>query len=356
MSLLQFEDDLKCPICLELMVVPVTAGCGHSFCRSCVTRSVSSIRINASKCPVCRKTFSASILTTSENKTCASIITRVRAAIDKRDTDVLIAKADAGDSLSQFTLGEHHDTGARGLEINKRKAFDYFLLAAEQGHAMAQSNVGFMLYRGEVVPKDNTSALKWCLASSEQNCRIATNNLGIIYLKGTDDEPSNPLKAMKHFQSAGLAVSHAHIGVMYMRGDLGYADHIAAAAHCDYALSKNPDCPLALLTYGRLHARGWPGSLKDPMTAFSYVSRAAESFNYIPSFQILGEYHERGIGTDVNVEEAIKWYTKGADVGDGYAAQRLSVLVPDKKDHWVARAKVLGVEVGKRKREEEECG
>lgn len=353
MSLLEFEDELKCPICLELMVVPVTAGCGHSFCRSCVNRSVSSIRTNASKCPVCRKTFNASILTTSENKTCAAIITRVRAAIDKRDTDALIAKAVAGDSVAQFTIGECYDNGTRGLEMNKRKAFDYFLSAAEQGHAMAQSNVGFMYYRGEVVPKDNKSALKWCLASSEQNCRIATNNLGIIYLKGTDDDPPNPTKAMQQFQSAGLAVSHAHIGVMYMRGDLGYADHVAAAAHCDYSLSKNPDCPLALLTYGRLHARGWPGSLKDPLTAFSYVSRAAEQFNFVPSFQILAEYHERGTGTDVNMVEAIKWYTKGAEAGDGYAALRLSVLVPDKKDHWVARAKELGVESsGKRKREE----
>ena len=353
MSLIQFEDELKCPICLDLMDVPVTAGCGHSFCRACVTKSVSSIRTNASKCPVCRKAFSTSILTVSENKTCAAIIARVRTAIDKRDTDALVAKADEGDCEAQFTIGELHDNGTRGVLLDRQKAFHYFLLAAQQGHAMAQSNVGFMYYRGEIVPKDMSSALKWCLAAAEQKCRIAVNNLGIIYLKGTDDEPTNPMKAMKQFQSAGLAVSHAHIAVMYMRGDLGYTDLIAAASHCNYALAKNTECPLALLTFGRLNARGWPGALKDTNTAFALVSRAAD-MNYAPSFQIIAEYHEKGIGTDVNIDEAIKWYARGAEVGDGYAAFRLSVLVPDKKDHWIARAKELGIsDSGKRKREEE---
>lgn len=352
MSVIEFEDELKCPICLELMTVPVTAGCGHSFCRVCVTRSVSSLRTNASKCPVCRKTFSSSILSVAENKTCAAIIARVRTVIDKRDMDALVAKADGGECEAQFDVGEHCSNGTRGIPLDKRKAFDYFLLAAHQGHALAQSTVGFMYYQGEVVPKDVASALKWCTASADQKCRTAISNLGIIYLKGTADEPANPTMAMKQFQSAGLAVSHAHIAVIYMHGDLGYADHIAAAAHCDYALAKNPDCPLALLTYGRLHARGWPGRRPDFDTAFTFVSRAAK-FNHTPSFQIMGEYYEKGIGTDLNIDDAIKWYARGADAGDGYAALRLSVLVPDKKDHWVERAKVLGVvESGKRKRDE----
>ena len=352
MSIIEFEDELKCPICLDLMNVPVTAGCGHTFCRICVTRSVSSTRTNASKCPVCRKTFSSSIFTVSENKTCAAIIARVRATIDKRDTEALVVRADGGDREAQFDVGEHCNNGTRGIPIDKRKAFDYFLLAAHQGHALAQSTVGFMYYQGEVVPKDIASALKWCTASADQKCRTAISNLGIIYLRGTTDEPANPTRAMKQFQSAGLAVSHAHIAVIYMHGELGYADHTAAAAHCDYALAKNPDCPLALLTYGRLHARGWPGTLKDFDTAFTFVSRAAK-FDFTPSFQIMGEYYERGIGTDINMDEAIKWYAKGADGGDGYAALRLSVLVLDRKDYWVARAKELGVESGKRKREEE---
>ena len=39
-------DDLKCPICLELVYEPVLTSCGHLFCQRCVRRQT--------KCPVCQ--------------------------------------------------------------------------------------------------------------------------------------------------------------------------------------------------------------------------------------------------------------------------------------------------------------
>lgn len=49
-SLDKFEDQLCCMICKELLNVPETTPCGHTFCNLCIRRHIS----GESKCPVCR--------------------------------------------------------------------------------------------------------------------------------------------------------------------------------------------------------------------------------------------------------------------------------------------------------------
>lgn len=41
---------LECPLCLEIFLEPVTVICGHSFCHSCLTRSLD----HKNQCPLCR--------------------------------------------------------------------------------------------------------------------------------------------------------------------------------------------------------------------------------------------------------------------------------------------------------------
>ncbi|KAG8182411.1 hypothetical protein JTE90_018299 [Oedothorax gibbosus] len=46
---------LECAICLELLKTPVTAGCGHFFCKFCITKVLKSNY--RSPCPLCKKPF-----------------------------------------------------------------------------------------------------------------------------------------------------------------------------------------------------------------------------------------------------------------------------------------------------------
>ena len=43
------ESDLKCPICISLLVDPFITPCGHAFCHTCVTTHLE----HAHTCPAC---------------------------------------------------------------------------------------------------------------------------------------------------------------------------------------------------------------------------------------------------------------------------------------------------------------
>ncbi|XP_075827870.1 tripartite motif-containing protein 30A-like [Microtus pennsylvanicus] len=53
------KEEVTCPICLDLMVEPVNADCGHSFCRACITLNYESSKVKKGEgiCPVCQVTY-----------------------------------------------------------------------------------------------------------------------------------------------------------------------------------------------------------------------------------------------------------------------------------------------------------
>ena len=55
---------------------------------------------------------------------------------------------------------------------------------AEQGHVIAQSNLGFLYMQGWGVPQDDDEALKWSRKAAEHGDASALNNLGVMYRDG----------------------------------------------------------------------------------------------------------------------------------------------------------------------------
>jgi len=55
---------------------------------------------------------------------------------------------------------------------------------AEQGHAVAQYNLGVVYDEGRGVPQDDAEAVKWYRIAAEQGYALAQYNLGVMYYEG----------------------------------------------------------------------------------------------------------------------------------------------------------------------------
>jgi len=60
----------------------------------------------------------------------------------------------------------------------------WYHLAAGQGYAAAQSNLGAMYDRGEGVPQSYREALKWYRKAADQGNAMAQYNIGSMYASG----------------------------------------------------------------------------------------------------------------------------------------------------------------------------
>jgi len=106
--------------------------------------------------------------------------------------------ADQGDAGAQTNLGVMYTTG-NGVPKDEAEALKLFRLAAEQGNTQAQTNLGVMYARGEGVPKDETEALKWYLLAAEQGDAGAQADLGWMYANG-EGVPKDETEAVKWYR------------------------------------------------------------------------------------------------------------------------------------------------------------
>ena len=67
------------------------------------------------------------------------------------------------------------------MRQNDVEAAKWYRLAAEQGDADAQFNLGLMYDDGKGVPQDDVEAVKWYRLAAEQDDADAQFNLGVMY-------------------------------------------------------------------------------------------------------------------------------------------------------------------------------
>jgi TPR repeat protein len=88
-----------------------------------------------------------------------------------------------------------------GTEKNMKKAFEYYEKAANQGHAIAEFNLGVMYEHGEGTAKDMKKAFKYYEKAANQGHADAQNNLAEMYKLG-EGRVKNMKKAFEYYEKA----------------------------------------------------------------------------------------------------------------------------------------------------------
>jgi TPR repeat protein len=91
--------------------------------------------------------------------------------------------AEQGDALAQSNLGQMYSKG-QGAPQDYAAAASWYRKAAEQGVDTAQTNLGRMYDIGQGVPQDYATAIRWYRKAAEQGDAFAQYNLGIMYANG----------------------------------------------------------------------------------------------------------------------------------------------------------------------------
>lgn len=201
---------------------------------------------------------------------------------------ILEPRAEHGDAVAQLNIGRIYYNGWGGIPKDYTKAFMWYMKAAEQGIARAQSYVAYMYEEGLGVSPDYKEAIKWYSKAAENEFPPAQFDLGLMYFNGlgyTKDDS----KALYWFKKA------AHNG------------HI-----------------IAMNTVGYLYEEG-KGVPTDYKEAVKYYSDAAEKGYYL-SQSNLGRMYKDGLGVPQDYVAAYMWFTLAAEQGNEWSFKQKETI------------------------------
>lgn len=115
--------------------------------------------------------------------------------------------ADQGHAEAQSNLGAAYMSGQGGLNRNAEEAIRLFRLAADQGHAVAQYNLGFHFRRQGLagLATEYAEAARLFRLSADQGYAAAQFSLGQLYVMGMGGLPQDMEEAVRLFQAAARA-------------------------------------------------------------------------------------------------------------------------------------------------------
>ena len=115
--------------------------------------------------------------------------------------------ADQGNAVAQNNLGVHYQYGV-GVQVDLAKAIECYQLAATQRNVNAQFNLGLCYEKGEGVPKNLVNAVHYYQLAADRGYANAQFRLGVCYQNGLG-VPKNLGQAVSYYNLA--AVSYCNV-------------------------------------------------------------------------------------------------------------------------------------------------
>ena len=162
-------------------------------------------------------------------------------AVAAQSTEIkqLRLAAEQGHASAQSNLGVMYANG-EGVPQDDQEAVKWYRLAAEQGGASAQFNLGNRYANGQGVPQDYQEAVKWYRLAAEQGDAYAQHDLGVMYANG-QGVPQDYQEAVKWYRLAaeqGDASAQYNLGIRYANGEGVPQDYVQAHKWLNLAASR----------------------------------------------------------------------------------------------------------------------
>ena len=229
-------------------------------------------------------------------------------------------KACAQDNQSAFNVYAKYLLGvcySEGLVSpkNQKEAFMWYKQSAEQGYDAAQALVGHCFYTGQGVMKDSLEAVRWYKLSAAQGFAAAQCNLGICYELGDGirKDISEAVKWYKLAADQGNCTAQYNLGLSLESG-VGIKNNLTQALKY-YKLAAEQGHPTAQFKLGAYYFTESEHLELLEEEAFYWLGKSSAQ-GVAAAHGQLGLCYERGIGIEVNLDQAIFYYQMGAEKSD----------------------------------------
>ncbi|EGB07814.1 hypothetical protein AURANDRAFT_27542, partial [Aureococcus anophagefferens] len=237
--------------------------------------------------------------------------------LDKKKAERLYrAAADRGDAAAQNRLG-----ALLHSEEKFEEAVRYYALAANQGYAAGELNLGSCYGNGQGTEVDLGKARYWYARAAAKGHETAITFLGSAYRLGRFGLVKSDKKAAKIYRRAvelGDVDAMAHLGDLYRTGSGVKLDKKKAERLYRMAADRG----VAIAQYNL--ARGLDAEKKFA-EAFRYFALAANQ-GFTDAENSLGCYYMDGDGTEVDLGLARYWFERAAAKGSERATRNLADL------------------------------
>lgn len=232
--------------------------------------------------------------------------------------------AGEGDVNALMTLGYMYLYGLNGVEMNYKKAFEYYTLAAEQGDSVAINNLGSMYYGGVGVRKNIEKAAELFAEASDLGNVEASLNLAVIYLKDTGKlhNEQEAVRLLKKTAEHDNPTGRYLLGYAYLKGIGVPQNKKKAVEHIRFAAEQGYDEAQYLLGY--LYEQGW-GVPQNYNNSLKFLNLAKNQGN-LSAITMLGHFYSSGTRIEPDFYKAYIMYNIAAFYGVPKADERRNLL------------------------------
>ena len=141
----------------------------------------------------------------------------------EKQFDANLKAAEKGDVEACFKLAEALYQGA-GIKKNEAKAFEWYQIAADKGHAGAMDSLGIIYYNGVCgIAEDAKTGVQWFTKAVENGSIAAIYSLAVAYEIGEGIEKDEAKALELYNKGAELENADAQyaLGLIYLRGRCG---------------------------------------------------------------------------------------------------------------------------------------